>query len=113
MTTFNIEHVLSRLRASLEANDLNQAVQTLEKLRTPDQAEIFEALPAGDQVALLPQMDPEQSADLLEELEDRDAAGLVRALPREAVARASSRRWNRTKLPICWASSSRRMYASC
>ena len=87
MTTFNIEHVLSRLRASLEANDLNQAVQTLEKLRTPDQAEIFEALPAGDQVALLPQMDPAQSADLLEELEDRDAAGLVRALPREAVTR--------------------------
>jgi magnesium transporter len=87
LTTFNIEHVLSRLRASLEANDLNQAVQTLEKLRTPDQAEIFEALPAGDQVALLPQMDPEQSADLLEELEDRDAAGLVRALPREAVTR--------------------------
>ncbi len=87
MNAFNVEQVLSRLRASLEANDLNQAVQTLELLRTPDQAEIFEALPENDRVALLPQMNPEQSADLLEELEDRDAAGLVRALPKDAVTR--------------------------
>jgi magnesium transporter len=85
MDAFNVDRVLADLRAMLEKNDLNQAVQTLESLRAPDQAEIFESLPEDDKVALLPQMRPEQSADLLEELEDQEAAGLVRALP-EATA---------------------------
>jgi magnesium transporter len=81
MDALNVDRVLSELRAMLEKNDLNQAVQVLESLRAPDQAEIFESLPENEKVALLPQMNPEQSADLLEELEDQDAAGLVRALP--------------------------------
>ncbi len=81
----DLEEILGKVRASLEADDLAGAVAAIEALRGPDQADLFNELDDETQAALLPRLDPEDSADILEELEDEDAARLVTALsPDEA-----------------------------
>ena len=46
----------------------------------------MEELEASEQVALFSQLDPVQSADVLEEMEDEDAADLAELLPSEQLA---------------------------
>ena len=63
-----LDDILARLRAALERDDLAGATAIVESLRPPDQAELFTELPDVQQAALLPQLDPADSADILEEL---------------------------------------------
>lgn len=83
----DLETILDKVRASLEADDLSGAVATIEALRAPDQADLFYELDDHHQSALLPRLDPEDSADILEELEDEDAARLVAGLSPDAAVR--------------------------
>lgn len=83
----DLDDILGKVRASLEADDLAGAVAAIEALRAPDQADLFNELDDEDQTALLPRLDPEDSADILEELEDEDAARLVATLTREDAMR--------------------------
>ncbi len=80
ITDINI--VLDEVREALTAEDWDRAVDLVEALRPPDQADIFEELSKDDQSVLLPRLNPEDSADILEELRDEDAieaAGLLEA----------------------------------
>ncbi len=81
MATFDPETVLTKIQVALAHNDLNHAIQILESLRAPDQADIFNDLDDRDKLALLPQLAPSTSADILEDLEDEEAAELMRFLP--------------------------------
>lgn len=76
----NTDDVLEQIQVALEQNDLNQAIQILETLRGPDQADVFNELDDEDKIALLPKLDPSTSADILEDLEDEEVAELVSAL---------------------------------
>ncbi len=80
MLETTLDDVLVRVRAYLEQDDLAGAVNTLEGLRAPDQAEVFGELPEDDQAALLPQFTRADSADILEDLEDEEAARLAARL---------------------------------
>jgi magnesium transporter len=77
--------ILSQVQQALEQEDLDQAIQILQLLRPPDQAEIFEDLDAEDQASLLPRMSTDVSADILEYIEDEDVARLVNSLPADKV----------------------------
>ncbi|HZD55367.1 MAG TPA: magnesium transporter [Anaerolineales bacterium] len=81
MTNFNIDTVLEQIQYALEQDDLNSAIQILETLRGPDQADVFNELDDEAKIVLLPQLDPSTSADILEDLDDEEAAELVGALP--------------------------------
>ena len=77
MNTPVINDVVAHLRAALEQDDLALATNIIEALRSPDQASLFARLDDNQQLVLLPQLDPADSADILEELEDEEAAELV------------------------------------
>jgi magnesium transporter len=87
MEHFVLDHVLARLRAALERDDIAGAAAIIASLRPPDRADLFSELEDDDQVALLPELRPADSADILEELDDEAAAELVAFLPTEAVIR--------------------------
>jgi magnesium transporter len=87
MEAFALDDVLARLRAALERDDLPGAGEILAALRPPDQADLFAELADEEQVALLPQLNTADSADILEKLDDEVAAGLVAALPTPTVVR--------------------------
>jgi magnesium transporter len=87
MVDFNPSLVLAQIQDALEHNDLNSAIQILETLRGPDQADIFTELDDAQQIALLPQLDPSTSADILEDLEDEEAAELVSSLSADSLGR--------------------------
>ena len=72
-----LEQTLAQVRACLENNDLAGAITLIEALRPPDQADVFEELHPTLQQALLPRLGIEDAADILEELEDEDAAQLA------------------------------------
>ncbi len=55
----DLEEILGKVRASLEADDLAGAVAAIEALRGPDQADLFNELDDETQAALLPRLDPE------------------------------------------------------
>lgn len=80
MLATTLDDVLTRLRASLERDDLSGAVAIIEAMRPPDQAELFSELQEEDQAALLPRLDPTYSAGILEELDNTEAAELVATL---------------------------------
>jgi magnesium transporter len=80
MVSFNPDAVTIQIQDALAHNDIDYAIQILESLRVPDQAEVFNDLDEQDQIELLPRLDPSTSADILEELEDEEAALLMRAL---------------------------------
>ena len=86
LDTFVLDDVLSRLRASLEDNDLAGAVAVIESLQPADQADLVEELSDVDQVAILSSLAPPDSADVLEEMEDADAAALAELLPVDELA---------------------------
>ncbi len=87
MQASNLDMVLADLRAALEHDDLTTAASIIERLRPPDQAELFTELHDEAQVALLPELKPADSADILEEMEDEDAAELVAGLPTDTLIR--------------------------
>ncbi len=87
MKAFDLNDIMVQLRTALEQDNLDAAIQTLEILRSPDQADLFAELDEDEQIALLAQLSPATSADILEELEDEDAAELVLALPTETASR--------------------------
>ncbi len=65
MAILDPETVLTQIQAALAQNDINQSIQILESLRAPDQADVFNDLDEQDQIALLPQLDPSTSADII------------------------------------------------
>ena len=81
-----LNEVLEKLRGSLEADDLSQAMKILETLQPADQADLVEELESPDQVALLSYLNPSESADFLEEMEDEDAAALAELIPTAQLA---------------------------
>ena len=84
------ETVLTQIQAALAQNDINRAIRILESLRAPDQAAVFNDLVERDKIALLPQLDPSTSADILEDLEDEEAAELMQAISSDTALRVSS-----------------------
>ncbi len=85
--TPNLDTILEKVRAALEQNDLTRAVSIIEKLRPPDQADLFSELDDDEQAVLLPKLAPADSADILEELEEEEAAELVSTLPTNTLIR--------------------------
>lgn len=86
METPILDDILSRVRAALERDDIADAVDVLEGLRPPDQAELFAELEDDHQLALLPELNPTDSADILEKLDEAEAAELASALSTETLA---------------------------
>jgi magnesium transporter len=80
MANFDPETVFTQIQVALAQDDINQAIQILESLRAPDQADVFNELDEEDKLALLPQLDPSTSADILEDLEDEEAAELMSSI---------------------------------
>ena len=80
MKQTDIDSILEEVRDALTNDEWQQAVDLVEALRPPDQADVFEELPPEVQTELLPRLDPEDSADILEELEDEDAAEIASRL---------------------------------
>ena len=87
MPNTQLEDILTRVRASLERDDVAGAAAALESLRAPDQADLFHALEDEQQTALLPTLPPADSADILEELDDELAARVAARLPRTTLVR--------------------------
>lgn len=82
-----LENILEQVRASLEKDDISQAVAVIEGLYPPDQAGLLSELEESDQQMLFPQLAPDTAADILEEMDDDEAAELVSALPAETTIR--------------------------
>jgi magnesium transporter len=74
-----LDDILTRLRAALERDDVTTAATIIESLRPHDQAELFSEL--------LPELDPTDSADIMEKLDDQEAAELAANLPTETLVR--------------------------
>lgn len=83
----DIDTVLEQVREALTAENWQRAVELVEALRPPDQADLFEELSMGDQDLLLSRLDPEDSADILEEMEEQDAAQVAERLEPEELTR--------------------------
>ena len=73
MTETDAELNVRRLRAALDIQRPNDAIAILYELRPADRADVFNMLSNTEQEILLPLLDIPATADLLEELEDRDA----------------------------------------
>jgi magnesium transporter len=81
-----IDSALERVRAALEAGNVEDAVAVLNHLHPADRAEAFSDLPKDEQDEILPRLDPEEAAELLEELEDDEAAEAAASLSAETLA---------------------------
>jgi magnesium transporter len=81
-----IDSALERVRAALEAGNVEDAVAVLNHLHPADRAEAFSDLPKNEQDEILPRLDPEEAAELLEELEDDEAAEAAASLSAETLA---------------------------
>ncbi len=82
----NIELIMEKIRNALEARDFNTAVKSLLLLRPADRADAFNDMNDETQQLLLPELDIETTAELLEELEDTEAADVAGILPTERLA---------------------------
>jgi magnesium transporter len=87
----DINVVLEEVREALTSEDWDRAVNLVESLRPPDQADIFEELSKDSQFELLPRLNPEDSADILEELRDEDAIDIAGRLEAKELSRIISR----------------------
>ena len=85
MEALIIDDVLTRVRAALEQDNVQDAAAIIESLHPADQAKVFSELDDEGQTALLPQLDPADSADILEKLDDYEAAELVSSLSTEDI----------------------------
>ncbi|MBN1264517.1 MAG: magnesium transporter [Anaerolineales bacterium] len=81
-----IDLTLEEIRAALEAEQFDIAIQAFHRLRPADRAEAFADLGDKMQQVLLPELDIETTADLLEELEDMAAADVAGNLTTERLA---------------------------
>jgi magnesium transporter len=81
-----IDAALERVRATLEAGRVDDAITVLATLHPADRADAFADLPRDDQDEIIPRLDPEAAAELLEELEDEEAAEVAASLPTETLA---------------------------
>ncbi len=91
MRQADIDALLENMREALLTDDWKHAVELVEALRPPDQAELFSELPQAVQDELLPRLDPEDSADILEELADENAAEIALRLESGELARILNR----------------------
>ena len=80
MERVDTDAILDEVNTALSSGDWNRAVELIEALRPPDQAEVFHDLLASDQDELLPRLDLEDSADILKELEEDEAADIASRL---------------------------------
>ncbi len=87
MRTTDIETLIEQLREALIHDDWKYAVDLVEALRPPDQAELFSELSETLQDELLERLNPEDSADIMEELDDEDAAELAQRMDSGDLAR--------------------------
>ncbi len=87
MQAASVDQTLEAIRDALDRDALDDAIALIEKLRAPDQAEVFQDLEPEDQNVLLPRLDPDDSADILEHLEDEDAADVAEHLDAETLSR--------------------------
>jgi len=86
MEPSQIDLTLEEIRSALEAGQIESAIEALIKLHPVDRADAFSDLNDADQAIILPQLDIQSTADLLEELEDEEAAVVANALPTELLA---------------------------
>ena len=87
MLQSNLEEILAQVRQSLEMQNVSAAMAIIEQFYPPDQAELISELPDLAQQRLLPQMKPDDVADILAEMDETEAAELVAALPTSAASR--------------------------
>ena len=87
MQTIPIDHAIESIRAAIDRGAFDDAIALIEKLRAPDQAEVFNELELEDQAALLPRLDLDDSASILEQLEDEDAADVAGQLDADTLSR--------------------------
>ena len=82
----NIEITVERIRSALETQRLVNAVNILLEMHPADQAEVFNWLDEEERDLLLPHLDIAATADLLEEMEDRDVLDAVEDFSPERLA---------------------------
>jgi magnesium transporter len=87
MDQVDIEVMLAQVREALAREEWERAIELVQSLRPPDQADLFGDLPEVEQDELLPRLNPEYSADILEELEDEEAAEVAQRLQTEELVR--------------------------
>ncbi|MBU0703382.1 MAG: CBS domain-containing protein, partial [Chloroflexi bacterium] len=87
MERVDVDTTLDQVREALSQGNWKQAVDLVEALRPPDQADLFGELPPTEQDQLLPRLDLENSADILEELEEEEAAEIAGRLGTDELAR--------------------------
>ncbi|MGH2522086.1 MAG: magnesium transporter MgtE N-terminal domain-containing protein, partial [Anaerolineales bacterium] len=81
-----IDTALERVRAALEAGNVDAAIAALSKLRPEDRAEALADLSTADQAEMLDELSPKEAADILENLEDDEAAEVAARLSTETLA---------------------------
>ncbi len=91
MDPTQIENALERIRAALEAGEVQSAIDSLRELRPADRAEAFVDLEDDEVAALLPELSPRTTARLLTELEDQQAVELAETLDTDRLAEALDR----------------------
>jgi len=88
MDLSHIEDALERIRAALEAGQVQAAIDSLRELHPVDRAAAFIDLDDEEVAALLPELSPRTTARLLSELEDREAVNLAENLATDRLAAA-------------------------
>ncbi len=95
MESRTLDRTLMRVRELLERDDVTSAIEIIESLLPPDQADVFKDLLPGQQDALLPELDIESAADIPQELEDEDADVVATHCSMEMIYRGCSIRRGR------------------
>ena len=75
-----VHNTLRKIRDLLKNDQVDKAIDLMETMLPPDQAEILRELPVKKQHALLARLEAEEVAEILEELEDLSAAEIAAAL---------------------------------
>lgn len=86
METFVIDQTLERIRAALEAGQVQDAITALTSLHPADQADAFTELDQAEQAEVLPRLDAEETAELLVQMEEQEAVEAAASLTSEKLA---------------------------
>jgi len=86
MNDTNDELMARRIQAALRTDRTRDALAILANLHPADQADVFNMLEDAEQELLLPLMDIQATADLLEELEDEDVLDAIEDFTTEKLA---------------------------
>ncbi len=81
-----IDRTLERIRAALEAGQVDEAITALTSLHPADQAEAFAGMGPEDQAEVLPRLDAEETAEIIEQLEDEEAMQVAAQLSPDRLA---------------------------